>query len=38
MDKNTLGKGIEQSRISLLIAAKMLEKIRANQKRYYLHR
>ena len=38
MGENTLGKRIEQSRVSLPIAAKMLEKIRANQKRYYLNR
>ena len=38
MGENTLGKRIEQSRISLSIAAKMLEKMRANQKRYYENR
>ena len=38
MGENTLGKRIEQSRVSLSIAAKMLEKMRANQKRYYLNR
>ena len=38
MGKNTLGKRIEQSRVSLSIAAKMLEKMRANQKRYYQNR
>ena len=32
MGENTLGKRIEQSRVSLSIAAKMLEKMRANQK------
>ena len=35
MGENTLGRRIEQSRVSLSIAAKMLEKMRANQKRYY---
>ena len=30
MGENTLGKRIEQSRVSLSIAAKMLEKMRAN--------
>ena len=34
----TLGKRIEQSRVSLSIAAKMLEKMGANQKRYYENR
>ena len=34
----TLGKKIEQSRVSLSIAAKMLEKMRPNQKRYYQNR
>ena len=38
MGENTLGKRIEQSRVSLSIAAKMLEKMRANQKRYYQNR
>ena len=38
MGENTLGKRIEQSRFSLSIAAKMLEKMRANQKRYYENR
>ena len=38
MGENTLGKRIEQSRVSLSIAAKMLEKMRANQKRYYENR
>ena len=38
MGENTLGKRIEQSRVSLPIAAKMLEKMRANQKRYYQNR
>ena len=32
MGENTLGKIIEQSRVSLSIAAKMLEKIRANKR------
>ena len=38
MGENTLGKRIDQSRVSLSIAAKMLEKITANQKRYYENR
>ena len=38
MGENTLGKRIEQSRVSLSIAAKMLEKMRANEKRYYQNR
>ena len=38
MGENTLGKRIEQSRVSLSIAAKMLEKMRANQKRYHQNR
>ena len=38
MGENTLGKGIEKSRVSLSIAAKMLQKIRANQQRYYQNR
>ena len=38
MGENTLGKRIEQSRDSLSIAAKVLQKIRANQKRYYKNR
>ena len=32
MGKNTLGKRIEQSRVSLLIAAKMLEKMTGKSK------
>ena len=32
MGKNTLGKRIEQSRVSLSIVAKMLEKMTANQR------
>ena len=32
MGENTLGKRIEQSSVSLSIAAKMLGKMRANQK------
>ena len=32
---NDLGKQIEQSRVTLTIAAKMLEKMRENQKRHY---
>ena len=35
---NPLGKRIEQSRITLSTAAKMMERMRANQKRHYLHR
>ena len=31
---NTLVKQIEQSRVTLSMAAKMLEKMRENQKRY----
>ena len=38
MGENTLGKRIEQSRVSLSRAAKMLEKMRTNQKRYYQNR
>ena len=38
MGENTLGKRTEQSRVSLSIAAKMLEKMSANQKRYYQNR
>ena len=38
MGENTLGQRIEQSRVSLLIVAKMLEMMRANQKRYYQNR
>ena len=38
MGENTLGKRIEQSRVSLSVAAKMLEKMRAHQKRYYKNR
>ena len=34
---NTLGKRIEQSRITLSTTAKMLERMRANQKRHYQH-
>ena len=33
--EHTSGKRIEQSRVSLSIAAKMLEKVTANQKRYH---
>ena len=33
--KHSLGKSIEQSRITLSIAAKMLERMRKNQKRVY---
>ena len=36
--ESTLGKRIEQSRMSLSIATKMLEKIRANQKRHFQNR
>ena len=32
---NSLAKQIEQSRVTLSIAAKMLEKMRENQKRHY---
>ena len=35
---NNLGKQIEQSRVTLTIAAKMLEKMRENQKRHYKNR
>ena len=35
--KNMLGKRIEQSRITLSMAAKMLERMRAKQKRHYQH-
>ena len=38
MGKNTLEKRTEQSRVSLSIAANMLEKMRENQKRYYQNR
>ena len=38
MGEITLGKRIEQSRVSISIAAKMLAKMRANQKRYYENR
>ena len=38
MSENTLGRRIEQSRVALSIAAKMLEKMRENQKRYYQNR
>ena len=34
---STLGKRIEQSQITLSIAAKMLERMQANQKRHYQH-
>ena len=36
--ENPLGKRIEQSRIVLATAAKMLAKMRENQKRHYLNR
>ena len=32
---NTLAKQIEQSRVTFSMAAKMLEKMSENQKRYY---
>ena len=35
---NDLGKQIEQSRVTLTTAAKMLEKMRENQKRHYKNR
>ena len=35
---NTPAKQIEQSRVTLSMAAKMLEKMRENQKRYYKNR
>ena len=35
---NELGKGIEQSRVSLSIAAKWLSKMRDRQKRHYCNR
>ena len=35
---NTLAKQIEQSRVTLSMTAKMLEKMRENQKRYYKNR
>ena len=35
---NTLAKQIEQSRVTLSMAAKMLGKMRENQKRYYKNR
>ena len=35
---NNLGKQIEQSRVTLTIAAKMLEKMRENQERHYKNR
>ena len=35
---NPLGKRREESRITLSIATKMMERMRANQKRHYLHR
>ena len=34
---NMLGKRIKQSRITLSMAGKMLERMRANQKRHYQH-
>ena len=34
-DESSLGKGIEQSRVTLSIAAKMLGRMRKNQKRAY---
>ena len=34
-DESSLGKSIEQSRVTLSIAAKMLERMRKNQKRTY---
>ena len=37
-ENNGLGKRIEQSRVSLSIAAKWLSKMRDRQKRYYLNR
>ena len=36
--ENTLGTRVEKSRVSLSIAAKMLEKMRENQKRYFQNR
>ena len=36
--ENPLGKRIEQSKAALSTAGKMLEKMRANQKRHYLNR
>ena len=36
--ESTLGKRIDQSRVSLSIAAKMLEKMRANHKRHFQNR
>ena len=33
--ESSLGKSIEQSRVTLSIAAKMLERMRKNQKRTY---
>ena len=38
MGETSLGKRIKQSRVSLSIAAQMLEKMRANQKRFYQNR
>ena len=38
MAESILGKRIKQSRVSLSMAEKMLEKMRANQKRYYQNR
>ena len=35
--ESTLGKRIEQSQITLSTATKMLERMRANQKRHYQH-
>ena len=37
MGDSTLGKRIEQSRITLSVAAKMLERMKPNQKRHYQH-
>ena len=38
MSENTSGKRKEQSRVSLSVAAKMLEKMRTNQKKCYQNR
>ena len=38
MGENTLGRGKEQWRVALSIAAKMHEKMRENEKRYYQNR
>ena len=38
MGDNPLGMSIEQSRIMISTAGKVLEKMRANQKRYYQNR